>query len=515
MSYSRRSIVPSIVVMATAALTVGMAPAATATTGPEGPALAKQLVKKVDVNNVNRHLIAMQRISDANGGRRAASTEGHKKSAEYIATKLEQAGYSVTRQEFPFTYAETLAEKLTVAGADVPVIIMSYSPSTPTGGITAPLAVVPVDDTSGCEAADYAGGVAGKIALIQRGGCSFAQKQATAAEAGAVGAIVYNNVPGPVNGTLGDPAAGKIPTGGITQADGQVLATKAGSSVTLDLRAFQEERTSYNVLAETKTGRKDNVVMLGAHLDSVTEGPGINDNGTGSAALLETALQLGSKPKANNAVRFGWWSAEEFGLVGSTHYVNSLSFEEQLNIALYYNYDMIGSPNAAYFAYDGDNSDGVGAGAGPYGSAQLEQTLVDYLQLGKGVPVEGTDFTGRSDYGQFIAVGIPAGGLFTGAEGVKTAAQAAKWGGSADVPYDKCYHQACDNLGNVDRVALERNSDAVAWALGVYATSTANINGVSGASAAKAKALRAAERSQQRSMTASVHADDHHGHVAA
>ncbi|MGW4128328.1 M28 family metallopeptidase [Amycolatopsis japonica] len=510
MSYSRRSIVPSIVVMATAALTVGMAPAATATTGIDGPALAKQLVKKVDVNNVNRHLIALQRISDANGGRRAASTEGHKKSAEYVATKLEQAGFTVTRQEFPFTYAETLAEKLTVAGADVPIIIMSYSPSTPAGGITAPLAVVPVDDTSGCEATDYAGGVTGKIALIQRGGCSFAQKQATAAAAGAVGAIVYNNVPGPVNGTLGDPAAGKIPTGGITQADGQALAVKAGASVTLDLRAFQEARTSYNVLAETKTGRKDNVVMLGAHLDSVTEGPGINDNGTGSAALLETALQLGSKPKANNAVRFGWWSAEEFGLVGSTYYVNSLSFEQQLDIALYYNYDMIGSPNAAYFAYDGDNSDGVGAGAGPYGSAQLEKTLVDYLQLGKGVPVEGTDFTGRSDYGQFIAVGIPAGGLFTGAEGVKTAAQAAKWGGSADVPYDKCYHQACDNLGNVDRVALERNSDAVAWALGVYATSTADINGVSGSSAAKAKALRATERSQQRSMTASVQADDHH-----
>ncbi|MFI7117759.1 M28 family peptidase [Amycolatopsis sp. NPDC049868] len=510
MSYSRRSIVPSIVVMATAALTVGMAPAATATTGLDGPALAKQLVDKVNVNNVNRHLIALQRISDANGGRRAASTEGHKKSAEYVATKLEQAGFTVTRQEFPFTYAETLAEKLTVAGTDVPIIIMSYSPSTPDGGITAPLAVVPVDDTSGCDAADYAGGVTGKIALIQRGGCSFAQKQATAAAAGAVGAIIYNNVPGPVNGTLGDPSAAKIPTGGITQADGQALAGKAGASVTLDLRAFQEARTSYNVLAETKTGRKDNVVMLGAHLDSVTEGPGINDNGTGSAALLETALQLGSKPKANNAVRFGWWSAEEFGLVGSTYYVNSLSFEQQLDIALYYNYDMIGSPNAAYFAYDGDNSDGVGAGAGPYGSAQLEKTLVDYLQLGKGVPVEGTDFTGRSDYGRFIAVGIPAGGLFTGAEGVKTAAQAAKWGGSAGVAYDKCYHQACDNLGNVDRVALERNSDAVAWALGVYATSTENINGVSGSSTAKAKALRATERSQQRSMTASVQADEHH-----
>lgn len=512
MSYSRRSIIPSIVVTATAALTVGMAPAATAVE-LDGPALAKQLVKKVDVGNVNRHLIALQRISDSAGGRRAASTEGHKRSAEYIATKLEAAGYAVTRQEFPFTYAETLAEKLTVAGGDVPIIIMSYSPSTPDGGITAPLAVIPVDDTSGCEATDYPATVAGKIALIQRGGCSFAQKQATAAAAGAVGAIIYNNVDGPVNGTLGDPSAAKIPTGGITKADGQALATKDGASVTLDLRAFQEARTSYNVIAETKTGRKDNVVMLGAHLDSVTEGAGINDNGTGSAALLETALQLGSKPKANNAVRFGWWSAEEFGLVGSTYYVNSLTFEQQLNIALYLNFDMIGSPNAAYFAYDGDDSDATGAGPGPYGSAQIEQTFVDYLQDGKDVPVEGTDFSGRSDYGRFIAVGIPAGGLFTGAEGVKTEAQAAKWGGSANVAYDKCYHQACDNLGNVDRVALDRNSDAVAWALGVYATSTESINGVPGGMAAKSKEARAQARSSQRMMSAT--ADSHHDHVAA
>lgn len=512
MSYSRRSIIPSIVVAATAALTVGMAPAATAAE-LDGPALAKQLVKKVDVGNVNRHLIALQRISDSTGGRRAASTEGHKRSAEYIATKLEAAGYTVTRQEFPFTYAETLAEKLTVAGGDVPIIIMAYSPSTPVGGTTAPLAVVPVDATSGCEAGDYPATLAGKIALIQRGGCSFAQKQETAAAAGAVGAIIYNNVDGPLNGTLGDPSAGKIPTGGITKADGEVLAAKEGASVTLDLRSFQEARTSYNVIAETKTGRKDNVVMLGAHLDSVTEGPGINDNGTGSAALLETALQLGSKPKANNAVRFGWWSAEEFGLVGSTYYVNSLDFEQQLNIALYLNFDMIGSPNAAYFAYDGDDSDTTGAGPGPYGSAQIEQTFVNYLQNGKGVQVEGTDFTGRSDYGRFIAVGIPSGGLFTGAEGVKTAAQAAKWGGSANVAYDKCYHQACDNLGNIDRVALDRNSDAIAWALGVYATTTETINGVPAGKAAKSKEARAKARSSQRMMTAT--ADSHHDHVAA
>jgi Zn-dependent M28 family amino/carboxypeptidase len=218
--------------------------------------------------------------------------------------------------------------------------------------------------------------------------------------------------------------------------------------------------------------------MLGSHLDSVTEGPGINDNGSGSATLLETALRLGSRPGTDNAVRFAWWGAEELGLVGSTAYVDGLSFEQQLDIALYLNFDMVGSPNAAYFVLDGDDSDGVGAGPGPYGSAHLEKTLADYLSEVQGVPTEGSDFTGRSDYGLFIAAGIPGGGLFTGAEGVKTAEQAAKWGGTAGVAYDACYHQACDNLGNIDRRALGRNAGAVAHAVGLYATSTEAVNGV-------------------------------------
>jgi Zn-dependent M28 family amino/carboxypeptidase len=374
----------------------------------------------------------------------------------------------------------------------VPIIVMSYSPSTPIGGITAPLAVIPVDATPGCEAADY-GDATGKIVLAQRGACPFAQKQQAAAAAGAVGAIIYNNTDGSLDGTLGDPASAQIPTGGVTQADGVALAANDGVSVTLELRSLQEERSSYNVIAETETGRKDNVVMLGAHLDSVPEGPGINDNGTGSGTLLEAALQLGSSPKVSNAVRFGFWSAEEFGLVGSTYYVNSLSFEQQLDIALYLNFDMIGSPNAGYFAYDGDDSDHIGAGPGPYGSAQIEKTFTDYLGA-RGVRTEGTDFTGRSDYGQFIAVGIPSGGLDTGAEVIKTEAQAAKWGGTAGIAYDPCYHQACDTLGNVNRVALDRNVDGVAWALGTFATSTENVNGVSPGKPGKATKQRVGQR---------------------
>ncbi|HKS48169.1 MAG TPA: M28 family metallopeptidase [Amycolatopsis sp.] len=458
------------------------------------PALAAdslpgQLVQKVNVTSVNRHLVALQRIADNSLGTRAASTVGHAKSAEYIAGKLEAAGFDVTRQEFPFTYTQTIAQKATVDGTDVPVIAMTYSPNTPEGGITAPLAVIPADDTPGCEATDYAD-VTGKIVLVQRGACTFAQKQQVAAKAGAVGALIYNNTDGNLNGTLGDPASGKIPTGGITKAAGEKYSTSYnGVPVTLDLRQLQEERTTYNVIAETRTGRKDNVVMAGAHLDSVPDGPGINDNGTGSATLLEVALRLGSAPKINNAVRFGWWSAEEFGLIGSTYYVDSLSFEQQLDLALYLNFDMIGSPNAAYFAYDGDNSDSVGAGPGPFGSAQIEKTLTDYL-TSRGIATEGTDFDGRSDYGEFISVGIPAGGLYTGAEKIKTDAQVAKWGGTAGVAYDACYHQACDNLGNIDRVALDNNADAVAFAIGTYAVSTQTVNGVTPTSATAKKPAR-------------------------
>ena len=238
---------------------------------------------------------------------------------------------------------------------------------------------MPEDTTTGCEATDFAGqNFTGSVALIRRGGCTFEQKHLNAAAAGAIAVLVSNNVAGPLaNVTLTNP--GVIPTGGVSQADGTTLAGKGGTAVTVDMRFHTETRTERNVIAQTKTGRTNNVVMAGSHLDSVETGPGINDNGSGSASLLETALQLGSRPKVDNAIRFAWWGAEERGLIGSTQYVRSLTFEQQLDIALYLNFDMVGSPNAAYFIYDGDNSDAVGAGPGPYGSAQIEKAFADYF----------------------------------------------------------------------------------------------------------------------------------------
>lgn len=226
--------------------------------------------------------------------------------------------------------------------------------------------------------------------------------------------------------------------------------------------------STVNLIADRPGGDDRAVLLTGAHLDSVSEGPGINDNASGAAAVLEVALAVartGYQPRRH--LRFAWWGGEELGLLGSSAYVAGLPDDERESIAGYLNVDMVGSPNAGYFVYDGDDSDKTGAGPGPAGSAEIEQALVAAFD-GLGVPTEGTDFSGRSDYGPFVQVGIPAGGTFTGAEGVKTAEQARKWGGRAGAPYDPCYHQACDTTANVDRRALDRNADALTaavWAL--------------------------------------------------
>ncbi|WP_418957942.1 M28 family metallopeptidase [Streptomyces tritici] len=440
--------------------------------------LAKKLVREASATDAHKHLEQFQAIADSAGGHRAAGSLGHDASAAYVYNQLKKAGYNVWYQKFDFQYTETLAEKLSVvspAPRDIEIKAMTYTKSTPVGGIKAELAAAPVDadGTNGCEPGDFASGTfTGKIALIKRGGCTFAAKQENAAAAGAVGAIIYNNTDGALSGTLGDPAAGKVPTGGVSQAEGEKLAAdlaKGPVSLSFEIRQLQEKRSTNNVLAETKTGNAANTVMFGAHLDSVTAGPGINDNGSGSAGILDAALKLAkAEKKPANKVRFAWWSAEENGLLGSEHYVANMSELDKKEVKLYLNFDMIASPNYGLFVYDGDNSDGVGAGAGPEGSAQLERDITDFMDK-RGLPHEGTDFTGRSDYGPFIEIGIPSGGTFTGAEGIKTAKQAEKFGGEAGVAYDVNYHAAGDDISNINMTAFDANIDVIANAVGTYA----------------------------------------------
>lgn len=218
--------------------------------------------------------------------------------------------------------------------------------------------------------------------------------------------------------------------------------------------------TGYNLIADWPGGDANQVLMAGAHLDSVSSGPGINDNGSGSAGVLETALAVSrAQLKPTKHLRFAWWGAEELGMVGSRYYVNNLPTADRSKVSGYLNFDMIGSPNPGYFVYDDDPT--------------IEKTFKDFY-AGLNVPTEiETDGDGRSDHAPFKNVGIPVGGLFTGAERAKSSAQAQKWGGTAGQAFDRCYHSSCDTTSNINDTALDRNSDAIAhavWALGAGTT---------------------------------------------
>ncbi len=349
----------------------------------------------VTVDAVTGHLEQLEKIAANNEGNRSAGTPGYDASVDYVANLLEDKGFEVSTPEFDFSSFDPGTESLKAAdGSDVPVRALTYSTSTGPTGITARLVAIPADETPGCEATDYDGrDVNGAIVLVTRGVCPFGDKQKIAADRGAAALLVANNEDAMLGGaTLGEPEDARIPTGGVSKASGEALAAAPGD-LTLILDTSTETTKSRNVIAQTKTGATDNVVVVGAHLDSVPEGPGINDNGSGTAAVLETALQMGSSPSIENAVRFAFWGAEEVGLVGSTRYVEGLSDQERADIALYLNFDMLGSPNAGYLAYDGDNSDAVGEGPGPEGSAGIERTFVDFL-AGRGIAADGTDFDG-------------------------------------------------------------------------------------------------------------------------
>jgi len=430
--------------------------------------------KAVTVAGIREHQAAFQAISDANGGNRVAGSAAYAESRDYVVARMEAAGYDVRLHSFDFVFnadatpptLQQVSPAATTYVDGVDFSSMTFSGSIPS--TTAPVWSVdlvlpqgppPPGTTSGCEAADFAGMPAGSIALMQRGTCSFGAKADNARAAGAVASIIFNDGGnagrvGIINGTLGPGTHG--PAVGTTLAVGQDLANgvtsgDTGSVTTIRIDRVNETRTTHNVIAETLDGDPNAVVVVGAHLDSVPRGPGINDNGSGSAAILEIAetyAAQGREPR--NKLRFMWFSAEEFGLLGSRAYVDSLSAAERDQIMAMINFDMVGSPNYVRFVYDGDNSAfpvGPGAAKGPAGSAYLESMFVDYFNS-VGLASDPTAFSGRSDYGPFIAAGvdIPAGGLFTGAEGVKTAAQANTYGGLAGVPYDPCYHLACDTF---------------------------------------------------------------------
>ncbi|MBN9698134.1 MAG: M20/M25/M40 family metallo-hydrolase [Zoogloea sp.] len=323
-------------------------------------------------------------------------------------------------------------------------------------------AVTQPSSATGCAATAFAGFPVGHIALLKRGDCTFSVKAQNAYLAGASGVVFYNNAEGELRIDLQEAFTPNIPVVSISQQDGERLARTAGLQLRLTVQAVRGSIRTSNVIAELAGTSPGRVVMMGAHLDSVNAGPGINDNGSGVAALLESAAQL-ARSKPRNTVRIALWGAEELGNLGSKFHVGALSPAQKEALALYLNFDMIGSPNAGFFVYDGDGS---GSGfAGPQGSGEIESVLADDYRR-RGVQPRGVDLRLSTDQLSFASAGIPVGGLFSGHDGIKSAQEAALWGGTSGTAYDACYHKACDVLANADTSAFRFNVPAVlaaAW----------------------------------------------------
>lgn len=442
---------------------------------------ANTIRNKVTTDAMMSHLTKLQDIANANNGTRAVGTPGYEASVDYVVETLRKSGFDVQTPEFSARVFHSEKGSVEAGGLTADARALEYSLGTPEGGVTGPLLFAPTGDSPGCAPADYDKLPAqGAVVVVDRGGCQFAQKEDAAAQRGAAALIVVDNVDEQsMGGTLGANTEVKIPVVSITKSVGFQLRSKSGPA-TIKLAANTQSFKARNVIAQTKTGSPTDVVMAGAHLDSVPEGPGINDNGSGVAAILETAVQLGNSPQVRNAVRFAFWGAEELGLIGSRNYVESLDAEGLKNIALYLNFDMLASPNPGYFTYDGDQSlpmDARGQPVVPEGSAGIERTLVAYLkQAGK--TAQDTSFDGRSDYDGFTLAGIPSGGLFSGAEVKMSQDQAKLWGGKADEPFDPNYHQKGDNLEHIDRTSLGIQGGGVAYAVALYAQDLGGRNGV-------------------------------------
>ncbi len=393
---------------------------------PTRAQIVAQLPRAVSLPRMRADLRALEQIADRNGGNRAAGTPGYAASVRYVRAQLRRAGFESRVSDFPYVeYTERLERGMQIAPVqrDLPLEALEYSPSTPQGGIRTRV----VASGNGCTAGEFSA-VRGLIALAERGTCFFAVKAANAKAAGAVALLIFNNEAGPLDGTLGDPKASSIPVAGITRSLGRELAATANAVVEIELATETRPSRSQNVTADTKRAAP-RVLVIGAHLDSVRDGPGINDNATGVVALLEIARVLGKGPQPL-AVRFAFWGAEELGLFGSRAYVRTLDRE---TVVGYLNFDVLGSPSPHY---------------GVYEDSRFASRWLRYLER-QGIDAARVDLQGRSDHAPFAERGIPTGGLSAGGY--------------------PCYHRACDRVANIDVVALRELASAAAFGVATFA----------------------------------------------
>jgi len=440
--------------------TEGPSPTAVATDGST-PAS----VPEVTVEGMRAHLEALQRIADEHGGTRAVGTPGYEASVEYVAGVLRDAGYELELRSVDVPVFEqdapTVLERLEpsrrawVDGTDLRAMLFSAS-----GEVRARVTAA----DGGCEPDDLSGFPEGDVALLEPGPCLRREQVVNAQNAGA-SAVVFpypdTEAGRPLRPTLLYPDGIEVPALAVTPDVGDALAPDAGEPPTVLIRVGATSRwdEAESVIAETPSGDPARIVMLGAHLDSVMDGPGINDNGSGVAMLLEVARWLASR-EAGATVRFAFWAGEEEGLYGSRDYVQALPAEEREAMLAHLNLDMVGSPNFVRYVLADAPLDPSAAG----GNEMIRDLFTGYFS-DRGLDVEPIETHGGADHGPFAAEGIPVGGLFSGSADPKSSDQAEAYGGEAGQPMDACYHQACDTIRNVSDVALEQLSGALVYVL--------------------------------------------------
>ncbi|KAG0211481.1 Leucyl aminopeptidase yscIV [Mortierella sp. GBA30] len=440
------------------------------------------LSDQLNTPSIFSHLEELYTIALRHNNSRSV-TNGYMASAEYVQSQLMRKApqfCDITTQEFKVpVWSELAAPELTSIGLGHDGAQIHYQNKVDFqnlryGGPSAALKRQAVQSVAnnGCHAKDHKK-VDGKIALIQEGGpCELWDAAYLAEQAGATSVLFYNN---PERKTLlysriritawkeGDPLI-SIPVLSITHSLGETLL-QSQDTVQLNLKTVSSltVESTINVLCTTKGGDSDNTIVLGAHLDSVPEGPGMVDNGSGSAALLEIALVMANANyQLRNRIVFGWWGAEEIGLLGSRHYVRELVKDEdgKKQVAMNMNFDMLASPNFVPYVHDGKTA--PKSLVGP--SSKIDQLLIEYFDYEQKA-YEYTDMTGGSDFLPFLLEGIPSGGLLTGAGERKTMEQRSRFGGFANAPLDPCYHQSCDTPENVSKSALKLMSQAALYAI--------------------------------------------------
>ncbi|QLL33854.1 hypothetical protein HG536_0F01790 [Torulaspora globosa] len=435
---------------------------------------SEKLQEKITVEDLNATALDILKIANASTKHyghptRVIGSPGHWKTIRYILKQFDDMKdyYEVSVQAFHALAGKIESFNLSDAktGETFPNTT-AFSLSPPAEPFVGELVQIP---NLGCDASDFESVTPEppfekqkkKIALIERGLCPFGNKSELAGQFGYSAVVIFDNDPkaeGGLHGTLNSISKHSVSTIGVTHETGKKLIERILLNkhyfLEFAMDSYVKKIKTKNIIADTKHGDEDNIVALGAHSDSVEEGPGLNDDGSGTISLLNVAKQL-THFKINNKVRFAWWSAEEEGLLGSTYYANNLTKEENLKIRVFMDYDMMASPNYEYEVYDANNKDD------PKGSEELKNLYIDYYKS-KNLTYTLVPFDGRSDYVGFIENGIPAGGIATGAE---------KKNVNNGKVLDKCYHSLCDDISNLAWDAFLVNTQLIAHSVATYANS--------------------------------------------